>query len=51
MCEKEKVRHAWIYGGVCEIRPPVYTAVASRRATNLATHLVNSRNVCTVIYW
>ncbi len=22
--KKEKVRHAWIYGGVCEIRPPVY---------------------------
>ncbi len=25
MCDGEKVRHAWIYGGVCEIRPPVYS--------------------------
>jgi hypothetical protein len=25
MCDGEKVRHAWIYGGMCEIRPPVYT--------------------------
>jgi hypothetical protein len=24
MCDGEKVRHAWIYGGMCEIRPPVY---------------------------
>ena len=26
MCDGEKVRHAWIYGGMCEIRPPVYRA-------------------------
>jgi hypothetical protein len=26
MCDGEKVRHAWIYGGMCEIRPPVYKA-------------------------
>ena len=26
MCDGEKVRHAWIYGGMCEIRPPVYSA-------------------------
>ncbi len=25
MCDGQKVRHAWIYGGMCEIRPPVYT--------------------------
>ncbi len=25
MCDGEKVRHAWIYGGMCEIRPPVYS--------------------------
>jgi hypothetical protein len=25
MCDGEKVRHAWIYGGMCAIRPPVYT--------------------------
>ncbi len=28
MCDGEKVRHAWIYGGVCEIRPPVYTLLS-----------------------
>jgi hypothetical protein len=29
MCDGEKVRHAWIYGGMCEIRPPVYNRAAS----------------------
>jgi hypothetical protein len=27
MCDGEKVSHAWIYGGMCEIRPPVYSVV------------------------
>ncbi len=28
MCDGEKVRHAWIYGGMCEIRPPVYNKIS-----------------------
>ena len=31
MCDGEKVRHAWIYGGMCEIRPPVYSLSSRRR--------------------
>ncbi len=30
MCDGEKVRHAWIYGGMCEIRPPVYILYIKR---------------------
>jgi hypothetical protein len=43
MCDGEKVRHAWIYGGMCEIRPPVYIFIRIQIQSSLEDFLCSSR--------